>query len=449
MADQRKVQQAPLPPQNTEAEEAVLGAMLTNPNAIPVATDLLRGTDFWRDTHRLVFDAIRDLYVQGTEAVFITVSADLHRSGKLERVGGREFVHALAEGVPAATAVAHYADIVREQSVLRQLVQIGNEIAQMGYDHPAEVRDLLDQAEQKLFAVSQQGRTREFQALKDIVADSFARITEAKEGSGRRGLLTGFKDLDDKIEGLRPSNLIILAARPSMGKTSLALNIAHNVSLQEKKPTAIFSLEMSVSELADRLISAAARVGSHKLRNPRYISEDDLNKIMRAMAELEQAPIFIDDSAGLTPFELRSKARRLHQRQQLGLIIVDYLQLMVGDGRAESRQQEVANISRSLKQLARELDVQVVAVSQLNRAPETRGGDSPREPYLSDLRESGAIEQDADLVLFLFEKEKGSAARGELTLKVAKHRNGPTGEITLGWVKDYTKFRTIAKASEF
>lgn len=449
MADQRKVQQAPLPPQNTEAEEAVLGAMLTNPNAIPVATDLLRGTDFWRDTHRLVFDAIRDLYVQGTEADFITVSAELQRSGKLERVGGREFVHALAEGVPAATAVAHYADIVREQSVLRQLVQIGNEIAQMGYDHPAEVRDLLDQAEQKLFAVSQQGRTREFQALKDIVADSFARITEAKEGSGRRGLLTGFKDLDDKIEGLRPSNLIILAARPSMGKTSLALNIAHNVSLQEKKPTAIFSLEMSVSELADRLISAAARVGSHKLRNPRYISEDDLNKIMRAMAELEQAPIFIDDSAGLTPFELRSKARRLHQRQQLGLIIVDYLQLMVGDGRAESRQQEVANISRSLKQLARELDVPVVAVSQLNRAPETRGGDSPREPYLSDLRESGAIEQDADLVLFLFEKEKGSAARGELTLKVAKHRNGPTGEITLGWVKDYTKFRTIAKASEF
>jgi len=449
MANQKTGQQAPLPPQNTEAEEAVLGAMLTNPNAIPVATDLLHGYDFWRDTHRLVFDAIRNLYVRGTEADFITVSAELERQGQLERVGGRDLVHALAEGVPAATAVAHYAEIVREQSVLRQLVQIGNEIAEMGYRHPDEVHVLLDQAEQKLFAVSQQGRARDFQALKDIVAQSFARITEAKEGSGRRGLLTGFKELDDKIEGLRPSNLIVLAARPSMGKTSLALNIAHNVAVQEKAPTAIFSLEMSIGELADRLISASGRVGSHKLRNPRYISEEDLNKIMRAMAELEQAPIFIDDSAGLTPFELRSKARRLDQREHLGLIIVDYLQLMVGDGRSESRQQEVANISRSLKQLARELDVPVVAVSQLNRSPETRGGDSPREPYLSDLRESGAIEQDADLVLFLYEKEKGSAAKGELTLKIAKHRNGPTGEITLGWAKDYTKFRTIEKTAQY
>jgi replicative DNA helicase len=437
-----------LPPQNLEAEEAVLGAMLANPGAIPVATDVLRGADFWRDTHRHVFEAIYTLYARGSEVDFITVSAELERQGALERVGGREFVHALTEGVPAATAVVHYAEIVREQSILRQLVAVGNEIAEMGYRHPDDVHVLLDRAEQKLFAVSQERRAKDFRALKDVLTESFQRITAAKETGGRRGVPTGFKDLDEKTEGLHPSNLIVLAARPSMGKTSLALNIAHHAAVDEKAAVAIFSLEMSVGELGDRLISAAARVGSHKLRNPRLLGDDDLYKIMRAISELEQAPIFIDDTAGLSMFELRSKARRLNEKERLSLIVVDYLQLMVGDGRAENRQQEVAAISRSLKQLARELEVPVVAVSQLNRAPETRGGDS-REPQLSDLRESGAIEQDADLVLFLYEKEKGSANKGEITLKIAKHRNGPTGELTLGWVKDYTKFRTLAKASDY
>ena len=576
----------------------MLGAMLTNPSAIPVATDILRGTDFWRETHRQVFDSVCSLYARGSEVDFITVSAELDRQAILEKVGGREFVHALAEGVPAATAVVHYAEIVREQSVLRQLVQVGNEIADMGYRHPDDVHVLLDRAEQLLFAVSQQRRSRDFQSLKEVVGETFQRITTAKDDTARRGVLTGFKDLDEKTEGLRPSNLIVLAARPSMGKTSLALNIAHNTAVQHATRTAIFSLEMSVNELGDRLISSAARVGSHKLRNPKLLSDDDMYKVMQAIGELEQAPIFIDDTAGLTMFELRSKARRLNDKESLGLVIVDYLQLMVGDGRSENRQQEVANISRSLKQLARELEVPVIAVSQLNRAPETRGGES-KEPQLSDLREcvagdtlvttagsgervpirdlagecdvpvwtlnddliaqqgtmaevwrtgvrpvqritlasgreivttanhplltvdgwaqashlgpgdhlavarsipapakgqlssseqdvildrivrvtpagetdvydarvpfthsffandivshnSGAIEQDADLVMFLYEKEKGSAAaKGELTLKIAKHRNGATGEITLGWVRDYTKFRTIAKASEF
>ena len=426
----------------------MLGAMLTNPSAIPVATDVLRDTDFWRETHRQVFAAICDLYARGSEVDFITASAELERQGILEKSGGREFVHALAEGVPAATAVAHYAEIVREQSVLRQLVQVGNEIADMGYRHPDDVHTLLDRAEQLFFAVSQQRRARDFQPLKDVVGETFQRITTAKEGSARRGVLTGFRDLDGKTDGLHPSNLVVLAARPSMGKTSLALNIAHNASMQHGTTTAIFSLEMSMSELGDRLISSAARVGSHKLRNPKLLSDDDIYKVMQAIGELERAPIFMDDTAGLNMFELRSKARRLNDKHRLGLIIVDYLQLMVGDGRSENRQQEVANISRSLKQLARELEVPVIAVSQLNRAPEIRGGES-KEPQLSDLRESGAIEQDADLVMFLYEKEKGSAAnKGLLTLKIAKHRNGATGEITLNWNSRYTKFMDAAKSEE-
>jgi replicative DNA helicase len=449
MATEKQGRQPPLPPQNLEAEEAVLGAMLTNPSAIPAATDILRGVDFWRETHRQVFESVCSLYARGSEVDFITVSAELDRQAILEKVGGREFVHSLAEGVPAATAVVYYAEIVREQSVLRQLVQVGNQIAEMGYTHADDVHLLLDRAEQLLFAVSQQRRSQDFQSLKEVVGETFQRITSAKDDNVRRGVLTGFKDLDDKTEGLRPSNLVVLAARPSMGKTSLALNIAHNAAVQHATRTAIFSLEMSVNELGDRLISSAARVGSHKLRNPKLLSDDDMYKVMQAIGELEQAPIYIDDTAGLTMFELRSKARRLHDKEHLGLVIVDYLQLMVGDGRSENRQQEVANLSRSLKQLARELDVPVIAVSQLNRASEIRGGEA-KEPQLSDLRESGAIEQDADLVMFLYEKEKGSAAaKGELTLKVAKHRNGPVGEITLGWVRDYTKFRTIAKAEEY
>jgi len=376
-----------MPPQNTEAEEAVLGAMLINPNAIPVVTDLLSRDDFWRGSHGIVFDAIRSLYAAGSEVDVVTVSAELERQDKLEQVGGRERVHALAEAVPAATAAAHYAEIVREQSALRALIQVGNEIAEMGYTRPDEVPQLLDRAEQRLFQVSQQRRVRDFMPLKQGVDESFDRIMGSKEGVEHQAVKTGFKDVDDLILGLFPSNLIILAARPSQGKTSLALNIAHNVGVDQKIPVAIFSLEMSGLELGDRFLSGAARVSTLKFRNPRLLRQDEMDKLVRASAQLTEAPIFIDDSAGLTMFELRSKARRLHDKYQLGLLIIDYLQLMVGDGRAENRQQEVAGISRSLKQLARELKVPVLAVSQLNRGPEKQTGGQPRKPQLSDLRE--------------------------------------------------------------
>ena len=445
-AERPKQAAAPLPPQNIEAEEAVLGAMLINPNAIPIVTDSLRAPDFWRETHRVIFDAIHTLYSRGSEVDVVTVSAELERQGQLERVGGREFVHVLAESVPAATAAAHYADIVREQSVLRALIQVGNEIAELGYEHPDDVQVLLDRAEQRLFAVSQQRRASEFQPLKDVLTQSFERISATMEGGVLRAVRTGFKDLDDKIGGLHPSNLIVLAARPSVGKTSLALNIAHNAAVDDNVNIAVFSVEMSSGELGDRLLSSAARVSSHKLRNPKLLGDDDYAKLVRAVTELEKAPIFIDDSAGLTMFELRSKARRLNDKHGLGLIIVDYLQLMVGDARAENRQQEVAAMSRSLKQLARELDVPVMAVSQLNRAPEAR---ADREPQLADLRESGAIEQDADMVMFIYEDPTDPSAKGVIKLKIAKNRNGPTDTIRLGFVKEYTKFRTLPAAKDY
>ncbi len=438
-----------MPPQDVEAEEAVLGAMLINPNAIPVVTDIVGAGDFWRESHGTVFDAVRTLYANGSEVDVVTVSAELERQGKLERVGGRDFVHALADSVPAATAAAHYADIVREQSALRALIQVGNEIAELGYTRPDDVSQLLDRAEQRLFAVAQQRRTRDFLPIRDVVSESFDRISGLQKGEERQAVKTGFKDVDDLIIGLFPSNLIVLAARPSVGKTSLALNIAHNVALDQKIPTAIFSLEMSSLELGDRFLSGAARVSSYKFRNPKLLRQDEMDKLVRSSAELSEAPIFIDDTAGLTMFELRSKARRLHDKHNLGLIIVDYLQLMVGDGRAENRQQEVAGISRSLKQLARELKVPIVAVSQLNRGPEARTGGGPRKPQLSDLRESGAIEQDADLVLFIHSDPTDETKKGVVEIIVAKHRNGPVGTKRLGFVQEYTQFRTLAQADEF
>jgi len=440
--------EARMPPQDTEAEEAVLGAMLINPNAIPVACDALVRDDFWRESHGVVFDAVRRLYAAGSEVDVVTVSAELEREGALERVGGRDFVHALAEAVPAATAAGHYADIVREQSALRGLIQVGNEIAEMGYQHPDDVVQLLDRAEQRLFAVAQQRRTGEFMPIKQVVDESFDRIMSSQEGPSKEGVPTGFKDVDDLVMGLFPSNLIVLAARPSMGKTSLALNIAHNVGVENRIPTAIFSLEMSGLELGDRFLSAAARVSTHKFRKPQLLRQDEMDKLVRASAQLTEAPIYIDDSAGITMFELRSKARRLHDKHGLGLLIVDYLQLMTGDTRVESRQQEVAGISRSLKQLARELKVPVLAVSQLNRGPEKQTGGGPRKPQLSDLRESGAIEQDADLVMFIHRDPTDETKKGVVELIVAKHRNGPVGTKRLAFVEEYTQFRTLARSDE-
>jgi replicative DNA helicase len=434
-----------VPPHNLEAEQSVLGAMVVNPNAIPVAIEQLRDEDFYREGHRLIYRSILTLYDKGDEVDVVTVSAELDRQGVLERVGGRDFIHTLAEIVPAAANAGQYATIVREQSVLRSLIQVGNEIAELGYQHPDEIAALLDRSEQRVFAISQQRRVAEFQHIKDILTANFQRLELMQRDATVSGVATGFEGLDKITGGLQPANLVVLAARPSMGKTSLALNIAQSVAVDGKAPVAIFSLEMSAQELGERMMCSAARVSSHKVRTA-TLSGDDYAKLIQAAGELEKADIFIDDTAGITMFELRAKARRLASKMPLALVIVDYLQLMVGDGRSENRQQEVAGLSRSLKQLARELSVPVIAVSQLNRSPEVR---QDKRPQLSDLRESGAIEQDADVVMFIHADPKDETKKGTVEVVIAKHRNGPTGIVRLGFVTDYTKFRTLSSAEGY
>ena len=436
---------AHLPPHDLEAEQSVLGAMLVNPNAITAVAEALSADDFYRDSHRLIYRACLALFEKGEEVDVVTISAQLEREAVLDRVGGREFVHTLAEFVPAAANAVHYAGIVREQSVLRSLIRVGNEIAELGYRHPGDTPDLLDRCEQKVFAIQQQRRVAEFQHIKDVLIRNFEYIDSRERDRGMSGAATGFEGIDRLTGGFQRANLIVLAARPGVGKTSLALNIAQNVAVEGKSPVAIFSLEMSAQELGERMMCSSARVSSHKVRTG-ALSGEDYAKLVQAAGELEKADIYIDDTAGLNMFELRAKARRLQSKQPLALVIVDYLQLMTGDSRAENRQQEVSNISRSMKQLARELDVPVIAVSQLNRSPEAR---ADREPQLADLRESGAIEQDADMVMFIYEDPSDPASKGVVKLKIAKHRNGPTGLVRLGFVRDYTKFRTLSQAEDY
>jgi replicative DNA helicase len=429
-------------PQNLEAEMSVLGAMLINPNAISVVAETVAGEDFYRTSHGVIFNSVLALYEKGTEVDVITLGAELERQGELERAGGRDYLHTLAEFVPAAANAGQYAEIVREQSVLRALIRVGNEIADTGYHPVGETADLLDRCEQKMFAVSQRRRSAEFQHIRDVVANNFERIQMMKRDHELSGLATGFANIDELLGGLQPGNLVVIAARPGMGKTSLALNFAHNIAVDGHAPVAVFSLEMSAQELGDRMMCTIARVSSRKLRTPKLLGDADIGKLVGAAEKLSEADLYIDDSAGLNMFELRAKARRLASRSPLALVIVDYLQLMVGDRRAENRQQEVSNISRSLKQLARELELPVIAISQLNRAPETRGSGRPQ---LSDLRESGAIEQDADVVMFIHTDPKDETKKGTVELTVAKHRNGPVGSVSLGFNSEYTKFLPLAR----
>lgn len=433
-----------LPPQNLEAETSVLGALMVAPNLTATVTEVLRPKHFYRVAHQRIYEAIEELYARGEPIDPITVSEELARRGMLESVGGRAYVHSLVSAVPAVTNARYYAEIVRDNYLLRSLVTVGAEIAEMGYRGEGDPRELIDRAEQLVFEISQTKASEDFHPLSELITESFVELERVmSEGRHTTGVLTGFRRLDEIITGLQPANLIVLAARPSMGKTALALNIARNVAVDQGKGVAIFSLEMSKMEVVQRMLCAEAKVDSHRLRHGQ-LQTADWSKLTSACAPLFKAPIFIDDTPSANMMEIRAKARRLKSREKnLGLIIIDYLQLMMGDTTAENRQQEVSMISRSLKIMARELGVPVLALSQLSRQVEQRAGN---RPVLSDLRESGSIEQDSDVVLFIYRDEvynKDSPDKGIAEIIVGKQRNGPIGTCRLAFIQNYTRFADL------
>ncbi len=439
---------APIPPQNLDAEESVLGAMMLSPLAIGAVTESsgLGAGDFYRESHGHIFRAILALYAKGEPVDAITVVDELDRAGTLDAAGGADRVHELAALVPAAANASHYARIVSEMATLRGLIRAGNDIARLGFERPGETVELVDRAEQVVFELSQQRVSSEFAHIDDLLKDSFETITRLYEaGSDITGTPAGFRDLDRLTSGFQPGNLIIVAARPSMGKSALALGVAANVAVRHSTPVALFTLEMSKAEVTQRLMCSEGKVESQRLRTGK-LAADDWPRLTAACDKLAKAPIYVDDMGSITMMEIRSKLRRLKLREPgLGLVIVDYLQLMTSGTTVENRVQEVSQISRSLKVLARDLDVPIIALSQLSRAVEQR---HDKRPILSDLRESGSIEQDADLVLFVYRdeyynpEETDSAGIAELIL--AKHRNGATGTEKLAFQKRYAKFADLA-----
>lgn len=429
-----------VPPHNIESEESVLGAMLLNEASISDVFERLRADDFYKPAHRRIFEAVVGLFGRGEPVDTVTVAEELRRTGALEAVGGKPYLFHLVNSVPAASNAAHYARIVEETSLLRRLIEATQEAAALAFDSGDDVDDIVDQVEHLVFSVAQRRLNDRFAHIRDLLHEHLEHVEALQlQGSGLTGVPTGFLDLDDLTSGFQPSNLIIVAARPSLGKTSLALNIAQGAATEHQVPVAIFSLEMSKQELVQRLVCAEALVDVHKLRTGN-LNDNDWSRLANAVGRLADAPIYIDDTEALTVLEIRAKARRLKQRDGLGLVIVDYLQLMQGPRRAENRQQEISEISRSLKILARELQVPVIAVSQLSRAVEQR---QDKRPILADLRESGAIEQDSDIVMFIYRDEvynPDTTERGTAELLVAKHRNGPVGNVKLTFLPNYTKF---------
>jgi replicative DNA helicase len=436
---------APVPPQNLDAEESVLGAMMLSPGAIGAVSEILDAGDFYRESHAKIYRASLALYAKGEPVDAITLVDELEERGELEDAGGRTRIHELASLVPATANAAHYARIVREMATLRGLIRVGSEIAQLGWERPGETDDLVDRAEQVLFELSQQRVSGEFSHIEDLLKESFERITALYEaGAELTGTPSGFRDFDRITSGFQPGNLIIVAARPSMGKSALALCMAANVAVRHEIPVALFTLEMSKTEVTQRLMCSEAKVESQRLRTGK-LAADDWPRLTAACDKLAKAPVYVDDTGSITMMELRSKARRLKSREpRLGLIIVDYLQLMTSGTNPENRVQEVSQISRQLKVLARDLDVPILALSQLSRAVEQR---HDKRPILSDLRESGSIEQDADIVAFIYRDDyynDESDQQGLAEVNVAKHRNGPTDSVRLSFLKRYAKFADLA-----
>ncbi len=432
-----------VPPSDTNAESSVLGAILIDKEAINIASEILGPNDFYSDIHSIIFDCMLSLYEERKPIDIVTLTSQLKKKKKYTEIGSTTIVDLVNE-VPTAANVEHYARIIKEASTKRALISMSGQISGLCFEEDKELKDILNTAESTIFSISQGNVVKGFIPIKESLASSFDRIDELhKRGAGLRGIGTGFTDLDNMLSGMQQSNLLILAARPGQGKTAMAVNIAQHVGVKDKLPIGIFSLEMSQEELVDRLLVGQADVDAWRLKTGK-LSETDFAKLSEAMGQLADAPIFIDDTPGLSIQEMRTKARRLQLEHGIGLIIVDYLQLVDPGRHYDSRVQEVSIVSQYLKNLARELKVPVVALSQLNRSVEHRG---EKRPQLADLRESGAIEQDADVVMFLYRADEEAATSNAITTKllIAKHRNGPTGEIDLIFRGDRIKFYNVEK----
>lgn len=439
-----------IPPQNIEMEQSLLGCLLIDKDAITKIADIITANDFYKDSHRLIFETVKELYDKREPIDLLSLGSRLEEKKQLETVGGRSYLTNLANTVPTSSHVVHYSQVVQSKATLRRLIKAASEITELGYQETESIDQLLDTAEQRLFGVSQKYLKRTFIPITDVLAEAFDRIDELHRESGKlRGVPTYFNDLDNILAGLQKSDLVILAARPSVGKTTLALDIARNVAIKAKEPVGIFSLEMSKEQLVDRLLCAEASVDLWKMRTGKLSDQgedDDFTRINRAMGKLSEAKIFIDDSASSSVMEIRTKARRLQSEHGLSLIVIDYLQLMEGSGK-ENRVQEVSEITRYLKAIARELNVPVLALSQLSRSVESRETHIPR---LADLRESGSIEQDADVVLFIYREkmyhqdlppDKAHLA----DILISKHRNGPTGRIKLFFDENNVTFKSVER----
>jgi len=434
-----------VPPQSLEAEQSVLGGILLENEALAKVLEIMAASDFYKEAHRLIFERMLDLYERNAPIDMVTLLDEIEKHGEVDRIGGSAYLAEIVDQVPTAANIRHYAGIVREKSTIRSLITSATEIAAEAFENAGDADELIDTAERKIFEISEKRIKQSFVPTRAIIHDSVAmveRLYNRKEMI--TGVASGFNDLDEKTAGFQPGDLIIIAGRPSMGKTALALNVAQNIGIRNKEPVGIFSLEMSKEQLVLRMLCSEAKVDSQKVRTG-YVSKTDWPKLTAAAGRIHEAPLFIDDSASNTVLEMRAKARRLRMEHGLGMIIVDYLQLMKGRAGAERREQEISEISRSLKALARELKIPVIALSQLNRAVEQR---KPPRPMLADLRESGAIEQDADVILFIYREEvydkEDPDKKGKAELIIGKQRNGPIGVVHLKYFDDFTTFADLS-----
>ncbi|MFC4766558.1 replicative DNA helicase [Effusibacillus consociatus] len=434
-----------VPPQNIEAEQAVLGAVLIEPDALTTVTEILKTEDFYRTSHQKIYEGMIEVADRGEPVDIVTLTAHLQNLGQIEEIGGVSYLATLANTVPTAANVDYYATIVKEKAVVRRLIKVATSIATSGYEGTDDVVGLIDEAERRISELSNEKINRGFTPIKDILLTTFERIEflYANKG-GVTGVPTGYPDLDRMTSGFQKSDLIIVAARPSVGKTAFSLNIAQNVAVRAGVPVAIFSLEMGKEQLVQRILCAEANLDAGKMRTG-YLDDDDWPKLTMAVSSLAEAPIFIDDTPGITVADIRSKCRRLQQEHGLGMILIDYLQLIQGRGKGDNRQQEISEISRTLKLIARELNVPVIALSQLSRSVEQR---QDKRPMLSDLRESGSIEQDADIVAFLYRDDyydPESEKKNIIEIIIAKQRNGPTGKVELVFLKNFNKFVSLER----